>query len=74
VPWNVGHDLLVLWTDGMVEARNDDGETFGEERLLREVCARRGESVESIVTGVLAAAEEFGTRHLDDRTLLVLRI
>ena len=74
VPWSVGHDLLVLWTDGMVEARNDEGETFGEERLLREVCARRAEPVESIVTAVLAAADEFGTRHLDDRTLLVLRI
>ena len=74
VPWSVGHDLLVLWSDGMVEAVNEAGEPFGEERLLAEVCSRRREPAESIVQAVLAAAEEFGARFIDDRTLLVLRI
>jgi len=74
VPWSVGHDLLVLWTDGMVDARNDADEPFGEQRLLAEVCARRTEPVEAIVQGVLAAAEAFGVRPADDRTILVLRI
>ncbi|HEU5041877.1 MAG TPA: GAF domain-containing SpoIIE family protein phosphatase [Gemmatimonadales bacterium] len=74
VPWSVGHDLLVLWTDGMVDAHNEAGEPFGEQRLLAEVCARRGEPVEAIVQGVLAAADEFGARFTDDRTILVLRI
>jgi sigma-B regulation protein RsbU (phosphoserine phosphatase) len=74
LPWSVGHDLLVLWTDGLVDARNDAGEAFGEERLLAEVCLRRGEKAEAIVDGVLAAAEAFGSRPVDDRTLLVLRI
>jgi sigma-B regulation protein RsbU (phosphoserine phosphatase) len=70
----VGHDLLVLWTDGLVDARNDAGEPFGDQRLLAEVCAHRGEPVEAIVQAVLAAAEAFGGRPEDDRTLLVLRI
>lgn len=74
VPWSVGHDLLVLWTDGMADARNEAGEPFGEERLLAEVCAHRGEPTEAIVRGVLAAAEAFGARPTDDRTILVLRI
>jgi sigma-B regulation protein RsbU (phosphoserine phosphatase) len=74
VPWSVGHDLLVLWTDGLVDARNDTGEAFGEERLLAEVLSRRSEPVETIVKAVLAAAESFGSRPVDDRTLLILRI
>jgi sigma-B regulation protein RsbU (phosphoserine phosphatase) len=74
VPWTVGHDLLVLWTDGMVDARNEAGEPFGDQRLLDEVCAHRTEPAEAIVQAVLAAAEAFGGAPLDDRTLLVLRI
>jgi sigma-B regulation protein RsbU (phosphoserine phosphatase) len=74
VPWHVGTDLLVLWTDGLVDARNEAGEPFGSQRLLAEVCAHRTEPVEEIVRAVLAQAEEFGSRPLDDRTLLVLRI
>ena len=74
LPWSVGADLLVLWTDGLVDARNDAGEPFGEARLLAEVCARRGESPEEIVHGVLAQADAFGSRPIDDRTILVMRI
>ena len=74
VPWGVGHDLLVLWTDGLADARNEPGEPFGEGRILAEVCAHRDESPEAIVQAVLATAEAFGVRPEDDRTLLVLRI
>jgi sigma-B regulation protein RsbU (phosphoserine phosphatase) len=74
VPWRVGADLLVLWTDGLVDARNEAGEPFGDQRLLAEVCAHRTEPVEEIVRAVLAQAEAFGSHPVDDRTLLVLRI
>jgi sigma-B regulation protein RsbU (phosphoserine phosphatase) len=74
VPWRVGTDLLALWTDGLVDARNEAGEPFGEQRLLAEVCAHRTEPVEEIVRAVLAEAEAFGSHPVDDRTLLVLRI
>jgi sigma-B regulation protein RsbU (phosphoserine phosphatase) len=70
----VGHDLLVLWTDGLADARNEHGEPFGEQRLLAEVCAHRNESPEAVVQAVLATAEAFGSIPDDDRTLLVLRI
>lgn len=74
LPWSVGADLLVLWTDGMADARNDAGEPFGEARLLAEVCARRAEPPEDIVKGVLARAAAFGSNPIDDRTILVMRI
>jgi sigma-B regulation protein RsbU (phosphoserine phosphatase) len=69
-----GNDLLVLWTDGLVDAQNDAGEPYGEQRLLDEVCEHRGESPEAIVNAVLRKAEAFGAHPTDDRTLLVLRI
>jgi phosphoserine phosphatase RsbU/P len=74
VPWSIDHDLLVLWTDGLVDARNAEGEPFGEQRLLACVCERRTESPEVIVSAVLAEAEAFGAQPVDDRTLLVMRI
>jgi len=74
VPWTIGHDLLVLWTDGLVDARNAAGEPFGDQRLLSTVCARRTESTETIVRAVLEQAEAFGSKPLDDRTILILRI
>jgi phosphoserine phosphatase RsbU/P len=74
IPWSRGADLLVLWTDGLADARNDVGDPFGEARLLEEVVAHRNESPEVIVKAVLARADEFGARPTDDRTLLVLRI
>jgi len=74
VPWTIHHDLLVLWTDGLVDARNEAEEPFGEERLLSAVCARRTETPEAIVRAVLAEAEAFGSKPIEDRTLLILRI
>jgi sigma-B regulation protein RsbU (phosphoserine phosphatase) len=73
VPWVTGSDLLVLWTDGLVDAKNDSGEAYGEQRLLDEVCARRGEPPEAVVKAVLQQAEAFGAHPIDDRTLLILR-
>nr|MBA3658229.1 SpoIIE family protein phosphatase [Gemmatimonadales bacterium] len=74
VPWTVGTDLLVLWTDGLVDMRNEAGERFGEARLLDAVCAHRTEMPEAIVQAVLAGADAFGGEAIDDRTILVLRI
>ncbi|HEY5941201.1 MAG TPA: GAF domain-containing SpoIIE family protein phosphatase, partial [Gemmatimonadales bacterium] len=74
VAWSFGDDLLVLWTDGLVDARNESGEPFGEQRLLDCVGKLRRQSPEKIVSEVLKDAEAFGSRPTDDRTLLVLRI
>jgi phosphoserine phosphatase RsbU/P len=72
--WAPGEDLLVLWTDGLVDARNEAGEAYGEQRLLDCISAHRTEAVESIVRTALAEAESFGVQPIDDRTLLVMRI
>jgi sigma-B regulation protein RsbU (phosphoserine phosphatase) len=72
--WKRGEDLLVLWTDGLVDARNDSDENYGESRLLDCLTAHRTESPDAIVKAVLEDADAFGVRPIDDRTLLVMRI
>ena len=63
VPWSFGDDLLVLWTDGLVDARNEAGEPFGEQRLLDDASASLGsESPEDDrAARCLADAEAFGS-------------
>jgi sigma-B regulation protein RsbU (phosphoserine phosphatase) len=74
VPWEKGSDLLVLWTDGLVDARNDQGVPYGEIRLLDCLTAHRNASPDAIVNAILQDSEAFGVRPIDDRTLLVMRI
>lgn len=68
-----GGDLLFLYTDGVPEAKNTDGEFFGEERL-HEVLGEPGSAaavVDRFSQAVVAhsgAAEQF-----DDVTMLGLR-
>jgi sigma-B regulation protein RsbU (phosphoserine phosphatase) len=71
-------DVLIFFSDGIVDAENGQGEMFGTERLtevLREhpsACT----SAQSTVDAILAAVAEFqaGTAHFDDETLVVLRV
>lgn len=74
LPWSRSGDLLCLWTDGLVDAVNDEGEQYGEERLLAAIGARRTEEPERIVEAVMAEANAFAPHPVDDRTLLVLRL
>ena len=68
-------DRLVLYTDGMIEAANTQGELFGTQRLDQALCLCSGSSEQSIAR-VLADLERFteGTPPADDRTLLIADI
>jgi sigma-B regulation protein RsbU (phosphoserine phosphatase) len=74
VPWHPEDDLLCLWTDGLVDARNAEGESYGEARLLARLQAHRELPAEEIVRAVMAEADAWAVRPADDRTLLVLRL
>jgi sigma-B regulation protein RsbU (phosphoserine phosphatase) len=71
-------DVLIFFSDGIVDAENAEGEMFGTDRLtavLREhpsAC----HSAQATVDAILAAVGEFqaGTAHFDDETLVVLRV
>jgi phosphoserine phosphatase RsbU/P len=68
-------DRLVLFTDGVTEACNPQGEEFGEARLLRLLQDHRALSADELQAKILAGVAEFsGGRWQDDATLLVLAV
>lgn len=68
-------DRLVLFTDGVTEARNADGDEFGDERLIRLLDANRTLSPAELKSKVMEAIAEFSNGDLqDDATLLVMAV
>ncbi len=67
-------DVLVLYTDGITEARNDRRAFFGEERLLGTLRAHRGDRARQIEEAIMEAVDEFmgGSVRSDDLALAVL--
>jgi len=69
-----GGDMLVLYTDGVTEAVNADGEEFGESRLLDILASHSHLPVASILQAVVAAVQHFsGGEQQDDITLVIAR-
>jgi phosphoserine phosphatase RsbU/P len=69
-------DRLLLYTDGITEARNERDEEFGEDRLARVFGEHRGLDAASLHRTILAAVTHFaGDRGFhDDATLLAVAV
>ncbi len=69
-------DVVVLITDGMVEAHVGDGPLFGVERLLDVVRANRERTAREIVAALYAEVRRFaqGRGQLDDMTAVVIKV
>jgi len=64
-------DLIVAYTDGIVEATNAAGEEWGVEGLLAAINRCRARQPESIVEGAFAALDKFSSdNQTDDATIL----
>jgi serine phosphatase RsbU (regulator of sigma subunit) len=68
-------DLLVLYTDGITEAIDPQGEEYGSEALTALVVEKRRESLLALDAAILGELDQFtqGAPYQDDRTLLMLR-
>ena len=69
-------DILIFYTDGVTEAKNEDEtEEFGEERLYECIKNNRGRSAAEIKEAIKNEVLEFsgGVQH-DDITLIVVRV
>jgi len=68
-------DILVLYTDGITEAENSQGEEFGMERLSAVIRRDSSLSAEEILSNIFQSAEEFcqGLGFEDDATALVVK-
>jgi hypothetical protein len=68
-------DVLILFTDGIIERVNADGEIFGEERLVEFVEKNRKREASEIVDRLFRHLGEFGGKEKwrDDATVIILK-
>jgi sigma-B regulation protein RsbU (phosphoserine phosphatase) len=68
-------DRVVFYTDGITEARNAEGDEYGEDRLAAVALGARAQPVEAIKDALLANVNGFtGGKFEDDATLIVVGI
>lgn len=68
-------DTLIIYTDGLTEATNREGEEYGIDRLVAVCSERRGATLEELARAIERDLDTFvaGVPYADDRTLLVTR-
>ncbi|HEU0124082.1 MAG TPA: SpoIIE family protein phosphatase [Bryobacteraceae bacterium] len=69
-------DVVVLTSDGILDAMNERGEEYGRERLGQAIQAFCHLPVKEIVKSLYAAVQEFSgsAPQFDDQTVLILRV
>ncbi len=68
-------DLVLAYTDGVIEATNPCGEEWGVEGLRRAAAKNRARSAEDVVDAIFESMDEFSFgRQTDDATVVVLRV
>lgn len=69
-------DIVVLYTDGITEAMNNQGEMFGEDRLCAVIKASTEKPANMILSGILDEVLAFceTAPQFDDITLMVVRV
>jgi sigma-B regulation protein RsbU (phosphoserine phosphatase) len=76
VPWRKGEDILVLLTDGIVDATDERGAHFGEHRVLGHVARLHARPTREILEAIFTDLAAFtgGGPASDDRTVVLLRV
>jgi sigma-B regulation protein RsbU (phosphoserine phosphatase) len=68
-------DRLLFYTDGITEARNPDGDEYGEEKLAEAAVLSRTQGVDTMKDTLMASVNDFtGGKFDDDATLIVVGI
>jgi sigma-B regulation protein RsbU (phosphoserine phosphatase) len=69
------YDILLLYTDGIVEAANEKFEFFGEERLKQEMLNNKHFPAKIIAENIMESVQKFSARgkYSDDKTLVVIK-
>jgi sigma-B regulation protein RsbU (phosphoserine phosphatase) len=65
-------DRMVLFTDGVLEAENQSGEPFFENRLMEIIGKKSAEPMEDLLDGILTSVLAFSeSQHFDDDVCLL---
>ncbi len=64
-------DRLLLYTDGLIEARNAQGKMFGEESLFAAMRNTAGVAVAEAADRIIASVQQWAKSQDDDLTVLV---
>ena len=69
-------DVLVLYTDGVVEAESPTGEQYSATRLATIVRSHLHEGADDLIENIFASVTQFRgtTPQLDDMTLVTLKV
>jgi len=66
-------DLLIVYTDGVTEARNQEGEQYGMERLCQAIEQYAQQGPETVRKEVVQQAHDWQTPQEDDISVVVLQ-
>lgn len=69
-------EILIFYTDGLIEARNLSGEEFGEDRLVELIAAHRKLDAKALNQKIIEEVKKFVgyARQHDDMTVLVAKV
>src|SRR6266496_2946238 len=69
------NDCLVLYSDGVTETLNSDGDEFGVDRMMQSVRASANDGAQAIVKRIIEDVREFtgSVPQNDDMTLIAIR-
>jgi sigma-B regulation protein RsbU (phosphoserine phosphatase) len=69
-------DAIVFVSDGILDAENEQGDMYGEDRLSGLLCGHRDRPAEQIAAAIMADVTRFqgGQDRFDDETIIVLRV
>lgn len=69
-------DILLFFSDGMIDAENDRDEMFDIERLTAVLAKHRRGSAATLVDNILKSVSNFqgAVEHFDDETVIALRV
>lgn len=68
-------DILVITTDGITEAQNDNGDLFGHERIIDVIQEHSEKSANEISLLIMESVQKFSaiSGYNDDKTLIVIK-
>ena len=68
-------DVLVIYTDGVSEARNPNGDLFGEQRIQKLIQEYAHKTAQEICSVIIDDVQKYsrGSEETDDRTVVVVK-